>query len=87
MVMQWLCPAGTAPMGAQLHCSIPGELAQLLQSGYLVLRVPAASPRHAVSISHYKQWSKDLRCKHSVLKHLTFAWITFTHVFMCVLAF
>lgn len=31
--------------------------------------------------------SKDLRCKHSVLKHLTFAQITFTDVFLCVLAF
>lgn len=49
--------------------------------------VPAAAPSHTVSISPYKRRSKDLWCKHNVLKHLTFAQITFTNVFLCVLAF
>lgn len=78
----WLCSANPVLMGPHLPkpaASAPPE------------RLPgpacAAAPSHTVSISRYKPWSKDLRCKHSVLKHLTFARITFTDVFLCVLSF
>ena len=68
--------------------SSPRELAQLLPERLPgPACAPAAALSHAVSISRYKRWSKDLRCKHNVLKHLTFARITFTDVFLCVLAF
>lgn len=81
-------PATAVPMGGQPPPRQPsGAGTTPASAATWSCCTPAAAPSHAVSISPYKRRSKDLRCKHNVLKHLTFAQITFTNVFLCVLAF